>query len=286
MSAIRTEAIVLQNRNFSETSLIATLLSRDHGRLDILAKGARRDKSPLFGHLDLYSREEVLVLPRPSASLDLLTEAAFVDEHAGLRFYPLAFAGAGFLADFAAAAILPGEPLPALFQSLADAFSMLSKLGDPGSRAGVAKHSGFDSGDKETLALRTLTLSTLDILSCLGFGLELGRCVGCGGTIEEGGRVALSRRLGGLVCGKCRAGTGSLFPLSKAGYASLVTRDGTARDRPSRSEAVRILRFLIDYSQHMLEKPLRGKAALLQLLESKLRRPAAKGGRDRITRKG
>ncbi|MCC8109436.1 MAG: recombination protein O N-terminal domain-containing protein [Planctomycetes bacterium] len=58
MNTIKDEAIILRNRRFSESSLVATLLSRDHGRVDVLAKGCRREKSPMFGHLDLYQKEQ------------------------------------------------------------------------------------------------------------------------------------------------------------------------------------------------------------------------------------
>ncbi len=267
MNSIKTQAIVLRNRRFSETSLVVTLLGRDSGRLDVLAKGARREKSPLFGHLDLYQKEDVLVLRRPGAGLDLLIEAAFADEHVGLRFSPPAFAAAGLLADLAAEATLPGEPLPELYDTLAGALSVLSTLGDAAAHAGLGAALPFTPAEKNILVGRTLKLALLDMLGWLGYGLELNRCVVCGRAIASGG--ALSRRSGGWVCAGCRPKAGESVRIGDNALASLRMRgDGDERFELALppGERRRWLRFLVDYAQHALEKPLRGRKVLFQVM--------------------
>ena len=75
MSAEQTTAIVLRAVEFSETSLIVTLLTREFGRLSAIAKGARRPKGPFEGSLDLLAVCRVVVLRKTTDALDLLTEA-------------------------------------------------------------------------------------------------------------------------------------------------------------------------------------------------------------------
>lgn len=268
MNAIKTEAIVLRHRKYSESSLVATLLGRESGRLDVLAKGCRRDKSPLFGHLDLYQKEHVLVLTRSQASLDLLTEAAFVDEHVGLRFFPPAFAAAGLLADFAATATLPGEALTNFYDVLAGALAILSELGNPAARAGFAESDGFTTTEKKMLVGRTVKLALLDMLSWLGFGLELNRCVRCGADAADKTGLAISRSQGGLVCDKCRHNTKDAVAIRPAAMASLRRRDADPEIEMSlpASERSYWLWYLVDYCQYVLEKPLRGKKVLSQIL--------------------
>ena len=41
----QTEAILLHSRNYSETSLICELFTRKHGRVSVIAKGARSKKN-------------------------------------------------------------------------------------------------------------------------------------------------------------------------------------------------------------------------------------------------
>lgn len=75
MSTDQTHAIVLRCVEFSETSLIVTLLTRDFGRMSAIAKGARRAKGPFEGSIDLLSVCRVVVIRKQSDALDLLTEA-------------------------------------------------------------------------------------------------------------------------------------------------------------------------------------------------------------------
>lgn len=69
------EAIVLRVYPWSETSCIANLYTREHGKLSLLAKGARRPKSPFEAALDLLSICRVVFLAKSSDALDILTEA-------------------------------------------------------------------------------------------------------------------------------------------------------------------------------------------------------------------
>lgn len=269
MAAIKTRALVLRHRNFSESSLIVTLLGRDCGRLDVLAKGCRREKSPLFGHLDLYQCEDVLVFERSGAGLDLLIEASFADEQAGLRFYPPAFAAAGMLAELAADATLPGEPQVGLYDVLADSFRMLSSLGEPAAKAGLAEPSRFTDAEKKVLVAKTVHLAMMDMLGWLGFGLELKRCVLCGRLPDKKEGKSLSRRHGGLVCASCRPRAGQTVPVGDTALAAFRERDGDGREREARvspAERIRWLRFLADYARAMVERPLRSATVFFQLM--------------------
>ncbi|MCL2000688.1 MAG: DNA repair protein RecO C-terminal domain-containing protein [Planctomycetes bacterium] len=270
MATIKTEAIVLRTHRFSESSLIAVLLGKELGRLDVLVKGCRQEKNPLFGHLDLYQKEYVLVSERPQSGLAILTEAAFVDEHAGLRFSPPAFAAAGFLADFTIEAVLPGEPQPGVYAVLAAALRVLSDLGEPANRAGLAPPLPLKHVEKGIMISRTLKLALLDMFTYLGFGLELRDCTACGAAPEPGRPAGLSRRHGGLVCQICRnrATGGDWATITPAALAALRDREHSQGLELSLApgERRRWLKFLVDYAQDILEKPLRGREILFQLL--------------------
>ena len=61
MPAIRTLALVLRTVEVFETSLVATLFTRELGKVAVLAKGARRLKSPLQGGLDLLGVSDIVM---------------------------------------------------------------------------------------------------------------------------------------------------------------------------------------------------------------------------------
>lgn len=75
---VRTEAIVLRSMKYSESSLIVTLLTREKGKLTVIAKGARRTKSRFGGALQPMSYIQVVFYYKPTRSLQTLTEASYV----------------------------------------------------------------------------------------------------------------------------------------------------------------------------------------------------------------
>ena len=78
MASEKTDAIVLRVVNWSETSCIVTLLTRDFGLISGLAKGARRLKSPFESALYLLALCRIVFIPKAGDVLDLLTEAKLV----------------------------------------------------------------------------------------------------------------------------------------------------------------------------------------------------------------
>lgn len=74
MSLEKTDAIVLKTVEWSETSLVVTLFTKDFGKISAIAKGARRLKSPFESALDLLSLSSVVFLKKSGESLDLLTK--------------------------------------------------------------------------------------------------------------------------------------------------------------------------------------------------------------------
>ena len=61
--------------DFSETSSVVTLFTREFGKVQALAKGGRRPKGPFESALDLLALCRIVFLRKSSDALDLLTEA-------------------------------------------------------------------------------------------------------------------------------------------------------------------------------------------------------------------
>jgi DNA repair protein RecO (recombination protein O) len=59
MNQIVTQGIVLARTDFGEADRILTMLTPDHGKLRLMAKGVRRMKSKLAGGIELFSTSEL-----------------------------------------------------------------------------------------------------------------------------------------------------------------------------------------------------------------------------------
>ena len=78
MAAEKATALVLRTTDWSETSRIATLWTRELGKVRALAKGGRRLRSSFESALDLLTVCSIVLIRKSSGSLDLLTEAQVV----------------------------------------------------------------------------------------------------------------------------------------------------------------------------------------------------------------
>lgn len=62
MQTVRTEAIILRRTNYGEADRILQLLTPEHGKISVIAKGVRRAKSKLAGGLELFATSDVVVM--------------------------------------------------------------------------------------------------------------------------------------------------------------------------------------------------------------------------------
>ena len=79
----RTEGIVIRRRDQGEADRVLTLCT-PQGKLDVVAKGARKVHSRKAGHIELFTRAN-FVISRVTASWDIVSQADMVEAHALLR---------------------------------------------------------------------------------------------------------------------------------------------------------------------------------------------------------
>lgn len=75
----KTEIIILRTIDFSESSRICTVLSRKHGKIGLIAKGARKSKSKFAGMLQPGMILSVVYYYKDSREIQTLTEASFLN---------------------------------------------------------------------------------------------------------------------------------------------------------------------------------------------------------------
>lgn len=201
MPAEKTLALVLRVVEFSETSLIVTLFTRDFGKIGALAKGARRPKGPFESALDLLALCRVVFLRKTGDALDLLTEAK-LERRFRASQTDLARLYAGYyIAELLNELTDHADPHPELFD-LAES-TLRSLDGD---------------GDVFTNVLRF----ELQALRWLGHLPQLDVCVHCGADVAEEGRTAFGMLAGGILCANCRPGQRNVASLSAEARQILV----------------------------------------------------------------
>ena len=190
----KTDALVLRLVEWSETSLIVTLLTRDFGKTSAVAKGARRPKSSFEGALDLLAVCRVVIIPKSGDTLDLLTEAKLERRfRAGSRDLGRLYAGY-YVAELLRELTDNHDPSPELYDL---AVEMLANLnGDMDVRACLLRF--------ELQMLRLLGHAP-SLESCSGCGVPLVMPLAAGGQVMEG-RIAGSELAGSKLAGQNSGG--------------------------------------------------------------------------------
>lgn len=179
--SIKIEGIVLRKLRYGEADSILHLYTREHGRVNAIAKGVRRSRSRFGGRLEPFFRLE-LMLHEGRGDLATITAADTLDGYPRLRARAVSLEAASLACDFVLRLLDDRERNEPAYNLLANFLSLL----DDDSRA---------ARDAVSLAFRA------KLLLAAGFSPELGACVHCGAIDAI---VAFSPAGGGVVCAQCR----------------------------------------------------------------------------------
>ncbi|GAB5409212.1 MAG: hypothetical protein BalsKO_15770 [Balneolaceae bacterium] len=90
----QTQAIILRTVDYQESSKILTVLSKEHGKIALIARGVKKPKSKLSGIIDLGNILDVVYYYKSTRGVQSLTEAS------------ISYSNHNFRIDFERAAIL------------------------------------------------------------------------------------------------------------------------------------------------------------------------------------
>jgi DNA repair protein RecO (recombination protein O) len=210
--------LVVRTYDWSETSRIAVIWTREFGKVRVLAKGGRRLKSSFEVALDLLTVCSIVLLRKSSGGLDLLTEARVEERFAGLRQNLRAMYGGYYIAELLGEGTQEYDPHPALYELSLDTLRKLSA-----------------GGDVDPL----IAAYELGWLGELGLRPVLDRCVSCQTHDLPDGPVVFSAIGGGVLCPNCAPAQRDRRPLSRAARNTL--EELTCGELPAVSNEVRQL---------------------------------------------
>jgi len=232
MATVKATALVLRTTDWSESSRICTLWTREFGKVRALAKGGRRLKSAFESALDLLTVCSIVLLRKSSGGLDLLTEAQVVQRFSRLTSdLPALYAGY-YIAELLADWTEEDDPHPNLFEEALATLSVLGKADVP-------------TGPR-------LARFEMVLLRELGYSPALGSCAVCAAPVD-GRRLGFSVAAGGVVCAACQAKALDRRPLTVGAWQALrqLSQPGDAwrqvADAAVRGEVRQVLNHYVTY---------------------------------------
>lgn len=205
MPAIRDDAVVLSRRDYSETSEVIVLLTRDHGKVRAIAKGIRRGTKTRFAAgIDLLEVGQVVLSSRQerTANLATLTEWKQTLSLSGLREKLVRIQGAEYVAEITGHLTEDWDPHVELYDAFISTLVSLSDAADP---------------------LGPVVAYQIRLLESIGSIPRFDTCVLCGRDTDL---THFSSLEGGMICRSCEPGQIEKWELSSSTLRALRAHRG------------------------------------------------------------
>ncbi len=239
MKLHRVHALVIRSRAFMEADRVVTLFSRERGKIQAVARGARRPRNRFSGSTGVFTFGIFQLFG--GKGLETLSSVEILEPFGDLREDLDKIAYASYMAELVDKSLEDGQVQEDIFTLLLQAFYVL------------------DAGTDPRRAARAFEIR---LLMLQGLQPELNRCVQCGKEMEkDAARVTISPSQGGLVCESCRGEKDDCLLISRGSVEMLKRLATTDMARLSMlrcSEEMeydleRLLRALLN---HYIDRPL------------------------------
>jgi len=214
---LTTEAIVLKTMKYRESSMIATLYTRDHGKISVIAKGIRNNPRLFGSSLEAMNRVRVVLYTKPTRELQLLTQCDLILSSRGLVENLRKMASAMAMVELANLATPPEEQNVDFYQLLADSLGSLNNA--------------------TRWYENTLYYYEVHLLDLVGFRPEVRLCSSCRISVETIGSAAGGGRFlvspSGVVCAQCASGVEGELTIGLAAMRALGVFQALSNSEPA-----------------------------------------------------
>lgn len=178
-----THALVLRRRDVNDADRVLTVLTPSDGKIELIAKGARKTTSRKAGHLELFVHAALIVAQ--GRTWDIITEVQTVESFRHLRDNLEAIAAASYICELIDGFAETGDELRPIWDLALLALRVLDQ-----------------AAEQSAPPPNLLPWFDLQLLSLTGFQPQLFRCLACEKPLEPTVNF-LALHEGGVLCPQC-----------------------------------------------------------------------------------
>lgn len=236
MGLLKTSGIVIKQVNFGEADKILTILTKEHGKIQAVARGARKTKNPFLASTQLFCYSDFVCYQ--GKSMIYINQAELREAFYDLRTNLENLTYASYILELTNVATQEHQREEKFFLLLAH----------------TLKHITYSK--KIDINLITLTFQ-VKLIALSGYAPHLEDCVSCGHPLNK--KIKMSSKMGGPLCPQCfhfdpyamglnQEGRGALFfvlhkPLSKLDQLEI-----------SKATIKRLIKIMNTYISNYFEK--------------------------------
>lgn len=181
MALYNAEAIIIRVRDFDEADKVAVMLTREEGKIQAVAKGARRPRNRYAAATQLFTHVKAALFS--GRNLHTLSQIDIVESFRHMREDLDRMAYGTYACELMDELLKERQPYEQTFLLLLTTLHLLNA--------------------PEMAPEPILRSYELKLLSILGFRPSLETCVVCDRPVGEGTWVRFAPALGGTLCGSC-----------------------------------------------------------------------------------
>lgn len=241
MARYQTEAIVIAAKDWGESDRMVMLFTREFGKVNALAYGAKRPRSQLSGGMQLFSQLEASLTP--GRVFDQVKQCEIKNSFRELKEDLLRMAYGMFMLEVLNELCPERQPEPELFDKLLLALKLLGQRNP-----------------------RLVALAwAWQVVGDMGLSPQLEYCVFCGKTEPL---TRFDSRSGGCCCAVCNPSAG--LPVAPETISFLHVLSSLNWEEPPEfkingATLVQAETLALDYLVHCLDKPLKSTAFIRQV---------------------
>ncbi|MBU1017473.1 DNA repair protein RecO [Patescibacteria group bacterium] len=238
---IKTIGLVIRKCDFGEADRIVTVLCDDYGKIDLLAKGARRLKSKFCGRLELFN--EIELMGFAGRDLHYLDEADLIKaypEEKDVGRHRILF----YLAELTNRLIQSDQQVEGVYPLLQETLYHLQK-----------------TDRLETVLHAYLT----KLLTLTGFLSPWNKCGICDASLSLNNAICLHATDGHLVCHECSSSADSQLSIALIKWVNFMQNyplSDTLRVRVAEEDNQSVWIWLQSVLENLLSSPLKSEAFL------------------------
>ena len=178
---ISSKGLITRCTNYKESDRIFTLISEEHGLMKFIARGAKKPKSKLSGHIEPLNY--INVFYRKGVGLSAVSQVESLNSFLDIKKNYDLILEAQYLMELAENLSVEGEANSFLFKSLINTLSNITSSANTDIQ---------------------IMIFEFEILKQQGFGIQVFDCINCNKLLSRSDHF-FSSFMGGFLCDKCLA---------------------------------------------------------------------------------
>ncbi len=172
---------ILKQSDYKDYSVILSVLTKEYGKLSLVANGVRKPTSKNAGRIIPYTKAEFLIDHKEDKTIFTIKNVSTIQTYKNMHMDLSLTTCCSVIGEITDTLVMSGEEseyYPEVYDSLEICFSLLEKKKDP---------------------ITVLSLFCSDIMKYFGISADVDECVHCGSTYIK----AISIKDGGFLCKEC-----------------------------------------------------------------------------------